>query len=71
MIGDFQRETWLKGDMIYSVGLHRLDLIKLGKKNQKTGKREYFTNRLGRENMRIVYQCVMHGMNLPQLAEHV
>ena len=55
-LGMFQtKETWLKGDMIYSIGFHRLDLIKLGKRDPNTGKRQYFSARLGRDNMRRVY----------------
>jgi mRNA interferase MazF len=71
-LGQFQvKETWLKGDMIYSVGFHRLDLIKLGKRDARTGKRLYFKRRLGRENMKRVYQCVLHGLNLGALGKHL
>lgn len=70
-LGQFRNETWLKGDMIYAVGFHRLDLIKLGKRNPETGKRIYFTNRLGRENMKAVYTCVLHGLNLGAIAKHL
>lgn len=70
-LGQFRNETWLKGDMVYAVGFHRLDLIKLGKRNPETGKRVYFTDRLGRENMKAVYTCVLHGLNLGTLAKHL
>ncbi len=71
-IGRFQQnDTWLKGDMIYTMGFHRLDLIRLGKPNPKTGKRAYFNNRLGRDQMRAIYTCVLHGLNLPRLIEHL
>ncbi len=71
-IGRFQQnDTWLKGDMIYTMGFHRLDLIRLGKPNRQTGKRAYFTNRLGRDQMREIYACVLHGLNLPTLIEHL
>lgn len=71
-LGDFQRgDTWVKGDMVYSVGFHRLDLIKLGKRDPQTGKRQYFKDRLGRENMKRVFSCVLHGMNLGHLSEYV
>lgn len=71
-IGRFQeRVTWVKGDMIYSVGFHRLDLIQLKVKNPITNKREYFNNRLGREQMKQVYQCVLHGLSLGQLGIHL
>lgn len=51
MIGIFQeRDSWVKGDMLYTVGFHRLNLIKL---NTRTidGKRDYFRNKLGREQL--------------------
>ena len=71
MLGDFQtRETWVKGDMIYAVGFHRLDLIKLGGRDTN-GKRRYFTSRLSRERMRQIYACVLHGLNLGALVAHI
>ena len=66
-----ERPSWVKGDMIYTVGFHRLELIRLGKKDQQTGKRLYFKQRLARERMREVYACVMHGLNLGHLAQLV
>jgi len=69
-IGRFQqRDTWVKGDMVNTVAFHRLDLIRLGKKNPTTGRRLYFTNRLGRDRMKEIYSCVLHGMNLGSLAD--
>lgn len=71
MLGEFQaRDSWLKGDMLYTVGFHRLDLIKLGRKGPD-GRRQYYKNRLGRDQMRQIYQCVMHGLNMSRLAEFV
>ena len=71
MLGEFQsKETWVKGDMIYAVGFDRLDLIKIGKRGAD-GKRQYFKSRLGRERMREIYGCVLHGLNLPALMDHI
>jgi uncharacterized protein YifN (PemK superfamily) len=71
ILGDFQRsETWVKGDMVYAVGYHRLDLIKVGRRGSD-GKRQYFTNRLGRERMRDIYACVLHGLNLGEVAAYI
>lgn len=51
MLSYFQSsESWVKGDMLYTVAFHRLDLIRLGTRNS-AGKRDYFQNRLGREQM--------------------
>ncbi len=71
-LGRFQeKETWVKGDMIYTVGFHRLDLIKLGKRDPNTRKRLYFRQKLGRAQMTEVYKCMLHGLNLGQLGEHL
>lgn len=71
-IGKFQQdETWVKGDMIYTVGFHRLDLIKLGTKDRQTGRRLYFKQVLGRDQMKKIYTCTLHGLNLGFLSEHL
>jgi len=62
-------ETWIKGDMIYTVGFDRLDLIKIGKDSQ--GKRTYYRNKLGRDRMSDIYKCVLHGINLGDLSKHL
>lgn len=70
-LGNFQtKDTWVKGDMVYAVGFHRLELIKLGKKGPG-GKRQYFNRRLSRERMREVYSCVLHGLNFGALVPHL
>lgn len=71
MVNRFQAEdSWLKGDMIYTFGFHRFNLIQLGKKSP-SGKRLYFVNRLGTEQMKQIYRCIMHGLNLSPLARFV
>lgn len=71
MLGVYQtNDSWLKGDMIYTVGFHRLNLIRLGKRGPD-GKRLYFTSRLGSDQMKQIYQCILHGLNLGKLAQHV
>ena len=72
MLERFQEadDNWVKGDMIYSVGFHRLNLIRLGTR-RPDGKRNYYSRRLGREKMREVYACVLHGLNLSTLVEHI
>ena len=71
-LGRFQeKDTWLKGDMIYTVGFHRLDLIRLEKKDPNTGKRIYFNRRLGRDQMKEIYSCVLHGLNMGSLSQHL
>ena len=71
MLGQYQDgSTWLKGDMIYSVGFHRLDPIRLNTRGPD-GKRQYFTQRFGRDRMRDVYTCVLEGLNLGHVAKHI
>ena len=71
-LGRFQEnDTWVKGDMIYSVGFHRLDLIQLGKRHPTSGKRLYFKQRLGREQMSEIYKCMFHGLNLGHLGQYL
>ena len=70
--GRFQQaSSWLKGDMVYTVGFRRLDLIRLRARNPNTGKREYFNRRFSRDRMRDVYKCVLVALNLRHVAEHV
>jgi uncharacterized protein YifN (PemK superfamily) len=71
-LGRFQeKDTWLKADMIYTVGFHRLDLIRLNKRNPENGKRIYYQNKLGRAQMSAVYKCMLHGLNLGYLHAHL
>ncbi|MFI8749617.1 type II toxin-antitoxin system PemK/MazF family toxin [Vreelandella lionensis] len=72
MLGRFQgNTTWVKGDMIYTVGFHRLNLIQLSSKHPTTGKRQHHLNCFGRETMNKIHECVLHGMNLGHLAAHL
>lgn len=66
-----ERDSWVKGDMIYTVGHHRLNLIRLGKRDPDTGKRIYFTQKLGSERMKEVYGCILHGLNIGHVARHL
>lgn len=71
-LGRFQRsDSWVKGDLIYTVGFHRLELIRLNKQDPATGKRVYFKNVLSRNRMKAVYSCVLHGMNLGHLTAYI
>lgn len=70
-LGPFQMsDSWVKGDMVYSVGFHRLDLIRLNKRDANN-KRVYFTQCLSRERMRMIYGCVLHGIGLGAMCEHI
>jgi uncharacterized protein YifN (PemK superfamily) len=60
---------WLKGDMVYSVGFHRLDLIRLGK--DRAGKRVYRTDPITPEQMKEVKCCVLRGLGMSALTKHL
>jgi mRNA interferase MazF len=59
-------DSWLKGDMIYSVGLERLDLIELPKAKGRA-KREYFLRRLDLETLKKIERCILWGIGLSRL----
>ena len=60
---------WIKGDMIYAVGFHRLDLIRTGK--DFGAKREYYMHQLSAEQLKLVRSCVLKGLNLAALTKHL
>lgn len=62
-------ENWVKGDMIYSVGFHRLDLIRLGK--DRSGKRIYRFDILTGEQMRAVRTCILRALGMNSLTQHL
>lgn len=61
--------VWVKGDMIYSVGFHRLDLIQLGK--SASGKRLYYYDVLSSEQIKEIRCCVLRGMGMSALTKHL
>jgi mRNA interferase MazF len=61
--------VWVKGDMVYSVGFHRLDLVRIGK--DRTGKRQYRMDTLSSEQMKSVRCCVLRGLGLSTLTKHL
>ncbi|MBD2786569.1 type II toxin-antitoxin system PemK/MazF family toxin [Xenorhabdus sp. DI] len=63
------RDTWVKGDMVYTVGFHRLSLITLRK--DENGKRVYYTQKLGHEQMNEIRRCVLHGIGMSFLCRHI
>lgn len=60
---------WVKADMVCAVGFHRLNLVRIGK--DASGKRLYYTQRLGDEQMREIRRCVLHGLGMSYLAEYL
>lgn len=60
---------WVKGDMVASVGFHRLDLLRLGKDRQ--GNRIYQKTPLPSGMLASVRRCVLHGLGMSDLTEHL
>lgn len=58
------KESWVKGDMVYTVGYHRLHLIALGRS-------QFYRDTLGRGQMDQIRQCVLHGIGMGFLAQHI
>ena len=61
--------VWIKGDMIYAVGFHRLDLIRIGKK--ANGDRIYRFDILDNEQMKLIKTCVLRSIGLNTLTRHL
>ena len=61
--------VWVKGDMIYAVGLHRLDFIRTGK--TPAGKRTYHYEPLSNENIKRIRTCVLKALGLSILTNHL
>ena len=60
---------WVKGDMVYSVGFHRLDLIATGR--DARGKRLYRVEPLNSQKLKKIKTCVLRGLGLSSLTKHL
>ncbi|WP_254695520.1 type II toxin-antitoxin system PemK/MazF family toxin [Oceanicola sp. D3] len=63
------RKRWVKGDMVYAAGFHRIDLLSLGK--DRSGKRIYQTSTISEQQLAIVQRCVLQGLGLGTLTKHL
>ena len=57
--------VWVKGDMLYTVSLRRLDFLRFGK--DANGRRVYYLKSLSDENLRTVRRCVLRALGLGAL----
>jgi uncharacterized protein YifN (PemK superfamily) len=62
-------DVWIKGDMVYSVGFHRLDLIRIGR--DCSGKRVYRTEPLPQEDIQRIRACVLCSLGLAALKKYL
>ena len=60
---------WVKGDMVNSVGFHRLDLVRLGK--DAAGKRVYLLEPLSADILKRIRECVLRAVGLATLTKHL
>jgi uncharacterized protein YifN (PemK superfamily) len=58
-------EVWVKADMVATVGFARLDLIRTPR--EPFSGRKYLTPRLKPEDLKTVYQCVLHAIGIGHL----
>ena len=56
---------WVKADMIYTVGFHRLFVPQLGK--DARGNRQYDLRVLEKSELDAIMSCVLHGLGLGRL----
>ncbi|NBZ86869.1 type II toxin-antitoxin system PemK/MazF family toxin [Rhodobacteraceae bacterium CYK-10] len=62
-------ERWVKGDMVTTVGWHRIDLLSLGK--DKAGRRRYQTEAIDTDSFTKIKRCVLHGLGFSPLTKHL
>ena len=60
---------WIKGDMIYAAGFHRVDLLMMGK--DRSGTRIYQKEAISTEDLRRVQACILHGLSIGGLTKHL
>lgn len=60
---------WVKGDMVYSVGFHRLDLLRQGRR--ENGKRNYIIRCLSQDQITEVRKCFLRSIGLSALTKHL
>lgn len=58
---------WIKGDMVNTVGFHRIDLIRLGK--DKYGNRQYLKTPVGKELLQTAHHCLLNSLGLYSLTK--
>ncbi len=62
-------EVWLKGEFLYTVSYDRLFLLRQGK--DEDGNRIYTYPRLSNEQIKIVWDCVLHGLGRSDIVNYL
>ena len=60
---DLLRQCWLKGDMVYSLCLSRLDFYHFDR-DKITGKRVYYKDKFTGEDLFNIRKAIMHAIGL-------
>jgi mRNA interferase MazF len=60
---------WVKADMLYTVRFDRLELVRTGRDH--TGKRKYLTRLISAEQLKEIRKCVLNGLGMPSLTNHL
>lgn len=60
---------WVKGDMVYAVGYHRLDFVRMGK--SRSGRQTYRYEPLPADDLSRVRQVILSGLGLASLTRHI
>ena len=63
------RPRWVKADMIYAAGFHRIDLLSLG--TGADGRRAYQTSTIPADDLARIQACVLEGLSLGRLTKHL
>ncbi|WP_399677192.1 type II toxin-antitoxin system PemK/MazF family toxin [Xenophilus sp.] len=64
------KEMWVKADMVYTVAFQRLFVPQLGK-DPRTGARQYDLRVLEKPDLDAILACVLHGIGLGHLTDHL
>ena len=62
-------KMWIKGDMIYAIGFHRLNFVRDGKDIH--GKRKYRFSTLTEDQIKLVRTLVLRSIGLSTLTKHL
>ena len=57
-----ENSFWVKGDMVNTLGWHRLDLLRLKKDSE--GKRVYQNETVSAQDLKRIRQCVLRSIGL-------
>ncbi len=64
-----EEDTWAKCDIILTVALHRLDRITL--RSPDDGSRIYVAPKISDDDFRSIQECILHGLQLGSLTQHL